>query len=358
MASKESQGKTEQPTGKRLADAKKKGDVPRSTELNNSMLLFFALMFFALFFPFLGKSITGVMREYIGTSAQISINLPVVKGIFDRSLFLYVKLLVPLFIVLISIIVLLNIIQAGGFKIIGENLKIKFDKFNVIKGLKKLVFSMNALFELIKSVIKVIIIGTIAYYTIKGELVDIMALPSYKFLKILSFMGGVFFKLAFNIIIFLLALSILDYIWQKYQYMKKLKMSKDDIKDEYKQMEGDPKIKGKRKQKQFEMAMSRMMAEVPKADVIITNPTHYAVALEYKYKKMTSPKLVAKGKNLIAEKIKKVGRENNIPIVENPPVARGIYASVEVNAFIPSELFKPVAEILAYIYKLKGKKVG
>ncbi len=354
----EKQGKTEQPTGKKLSDAKKKGDVPRSMELNNAMLLFISLIFFSLFLPYLGKSIIGNIKKYLTFSDNLSINIPVITKIFDDSLWLYVKLLVPLFVVLISVIVLLSILQAGGFKIISENLKIKFDKFNIIKGLKKLMFSINAIFELIKSIVKVIIIGFIAYYTIKDELFNIVELPNFELSVILSFMGKVFFKLAFNIIIFLLVLSVLDYIWQRYQYMKKLKMSKDEIKDEYKQVEGDPKIKGKRKQKQFEMAMSRMMSDVPKADVIITNPTHYAVALEYKYKKMASPKLIAKGKDLIAERIKKIAKENKIPIIENPPIARSIYSAVDINTFIPSELFKPVAEILAYIYKLKGKKVG
>ncbi len=357
MAS-DKQGKTEKPTSKKLEDAKKKGDVPRSMELTNAMVLFMALMFFALFFPFLGKNIMGAMKKYFSIVAELEINMPVFEQICTDSFWLYIRSLMPLFIVLMSVIVLLSILQAGGFMIISENLKIKFDKFNVIKGLKKLIFSINSLFELFKSIVKVIIIGLIGFYTIKGELQGIINLPHSSLTDILTFMGSVFFKLAFNIIIFLMILSVLDYIWQRYQYMKKLKMSRDDIKDEYKQMEGDPKIKGKRKQKQFEMAMSRMMADVPKADVIITNPTHYAVALEYKYKKMASPKLLAKGKDLIAEKIKKVAKENNIPIIENPPVARGIYAVVEINSFIPNELFKPVAEILAYIYKLKGKKVG
>lgn len=357
MAS-EKQGKTEKPTGKKLADAKKKGDVPRSQELTNAMLLFIALMFFSLFFPYLGRNISGAMRKYFGIAAEMEISIPVVHNIFKDSFWLYIRSLIPLFIVLMSVIILISILQAGGFMIIGENLRIKFDKFNVIKGLKKLIFSINALFELMKSIVKVIIIGAIAYFTIKGEMNGIINLPSSQLTDIVSFMGSVFFRLAFNIIIFLMILSVLDYLWQRYQYMKKLKMSKDDIKDEYKQMEGDPKIKGKRKQKQFEMAMSRMMSDVPKADVIITNPTHYAVALEYKYKKMVSPKLIAKGKDLIAEKIKKIAKEHNIPIIENPPVARGIYAVVEINESIPSDLFKPVAEILAYIYKLKGRKVG
>lgn len=357
MAS-EKQGKTEKPTGKKLEDAKKKGDVPRSQELNNSISLFMALMFFALFFPYLGNNISGAMKKYFSVAAETEITLPLVRTIFNDSFWLYVRTLIPLFIVLTSVIILLSILQAGGFIIIGENLRIKFDKFNVIKGLKKMIFSVNALFELLKSIVKVIIIGIIAFFTVKGKLSVIIMLPNSSLQDIVASMGAVFFKLAFNIIIFLLILSVLDYIWQRYQYMKKLKMSKDDIKDEYKQTEGDPKIKGKRKQKQFEMAMSRMMGEVPKADVIITNPTHYAVALEYKYKKMDSPKLLAKGKDLVAERIKKIGRENNIPIIENPPVARGIFAVVELNTYIPSDLFKPVAEILAHIYKLKGKKVG
>ncbi len=357
MAS-EKQGKTEKPTGKKLQDAKKKGDVPRSVELLNSMVLFMALMFFALFFPYMGDNISGAMRKYFSVAAETEITFPLVRTIFNDSFWLYIRTLIPLFIVLTSVIVLISILQAGGFMIISENLRIKFDKFNVIKGLKKLIFSVNSLFELLKSIVKVIIIGIIAFFTIKGKMIGITELPNSSLQDIVAFMGSVFFKLAFNIIIFLMILSVLDYIWQRYQYMKKLKMSTQDIKDEYKQMEGDPKIKGKRKQKQFEMAMSRMMAGVPKADVIITNPTHYAVALEYKYKKMVSPKLIAKGKDLVAERIKKIGRENNIPIIENPPVARGIYAVVELNTYIPSDLFKPVAEILAHIYKLKGKKVG
>jgi len=135
-------------------------------------------------------------------------------------------------------------------------------------------------------------------------------------------------------------------------------MSKQDKKDEYKQTEGDPKVKGKQKQIQFQWAMQRMMSEVPQADVVITNPTHYAVVIKYEFKKMQSPKLLAKGKNLIAENIKEVARKNNVPIVENPPVARAVFAGVEIGQFIPEELFKPVAEILAYIYKLKGKRLN
>ncbi len=356
MAAKES--KSEKPTSKRLSDARKKGDVPRSTELNNSLVLFVALMFFALFFPYMGGSILDSMKQYLNNAAEFDVNFPVVSSIYTNSLNLYIKLLVPIFVLIISVIVIISIAQAGGFMIISENLKVRFDKFNIIKGLKKVMFSVNALFELLKSIVKIIVIGTIAYFAVRSDLDTIVDLPRFSVAEIVEKMGMIFFKLTFSIIIFLLILSVIDYIWQRYQYMKKLKMTKDEVKDEFKQMEGDPKIKGKRKQKQFDMAMSRMMAEVPKADVIITNPTHYAVALVYKFKQMESPKLVAKGKNLVAQRIREIAKEHDIPIVENPPVARNIYSTVEVNTFIPSELFKPVAEILAYIYKLKGKKVG
>jgi len=206
--------------------------------------------------------------------------------------------------------------------------------------------------------VKVLIIGLIAFFSIKSDLILLTTMPLQGVEDILLFMGRVFFKLVLNIVIFLLILSIFDYMWAKWRYMQGMKMSKDEIKDEYKMHEGDPKIKSKRRSIQMRLAMQRMMAAVPKADVVITNPEHYAVALVYEYKKMVAPKVLAKGKGLVARRIKEIAQENRVPLVENPLLARGLFAAVEVGDLIPAEHFKAVAEVLAYIYRLKGRKVA
>jgi flagellar biosynthesis protein FlhB len=356
------ESKTEQPTDRRKEDAEKKGDIPRSKDLSATVALFSTLIFFTLFMPTFSKVTINFWKKYFSLAGDVNLTtsyaFSVGRDFFDT----YLVLVVPLFILLLVVAIGIEIAQSGGLKIIPDNFKIKWEKVFFIteipKGIKKVMISVQALFELFKAIVKVIFIFGIAYYTLIGEIPIMMSLPSKSLTDILDYMGKIFIKLSFNIIIFMVILSVLDYLWQKQQYIKKLKMSKQDVKDEFKQMEGDPKVKGKQKQIQFQRAMQRMMSEVPQADVVITNPTHFAVALKYEFKKMHSPKLLAKGQDLIAQKMKEVAKQHNVPVVENPPVARAVFAGVDIGQFIPEELFKPVAEILAYIYKLKGKKAG
>lgn len=354
--------KTEKPTGRRKDEAKKKGDVPRSKDLNASVGLFFTIFFFSLFTSYMGKTMLAVYNKYFRMAGDFHLTQNSFMKIYEDSFWVFVKLCSPFFIMLIAVAFLMEILQGGGIQIVTDRFKIKWEKVWIVSqipsGLKKVVGSLEALFDLFKSIVKVVIIGVIGYYTVMYDAEEIIMLPTLGLTEILELMGWVFLKLAMNITLFLLILSLFDYLWQRYRYIEKLKMSKQDIKDEYKQLEGDPKVKGKQKQIQFERAMQRMMAEVPEADVVITNPTHYAVALKYEFKKMHSPKLVAKGKDLSAQRIKDVAKENNVPVVENPPVARAVFSSVEIGDFIPGDLFKPIAEILAYIYKLKGKNLG
>jgi flagellar biosynthetic protein FlhB len=354
--------KTEQPTARRKDDAKKKGDIPRSKDLAASIGLLFTILFFAVFMPYFGKIMVAYWKKYLSRVGEIVITKNTADVIGQDFFSTYLKLVVPLFLLLVVVALLVEVVQAGGLKIVSENLRIKWEKVfflaEIPKGLKKILGSVEALFELFKSVVKVVIIFFIAYFTIRLEIPSLLKLPATSLENILLLMGKIFLRLAFNITLFLLIISLLDYLWQRWRYTNKLKMSKQDVKDEFKQAEGDPQIKSQQKKIQFQWAMRRMMAEVPEADVVITNPTHYAVALKYEFQKMKSPKLLAKGRDLVAQRIKEVAREHGVPIVENPPVARAVYASVEINDFIPAELFKPIAEILAYIYKLKGKKVG
>ena len=354
--------KTEEPTERRKQEAKKKGDIPRSKDMSASVGLFMTLLFFAIFMPYFGNVAVKFWKKYFSRVGEIHISANSAIWLGKDFFYNFLLMVVPLFILLISSALMMEVIQGGGIKMIPENLKIKWEKVfflaEIPKGLKKIIMSVEALFELLKSILKVICIGAIAFITIQAEIPDILNLPYTSVKNIMETMGKIFLKLALYIVVFLVVLSVLDYLWQKFQYIKKLKMSKNDIKDEFKQAEGDPKIKSQQRKIQFQWAMRRMMAEVPHADVVITNPTHYAVALKYEFKKMKSPQLVAKGRDLIALRIKEVALEYKVPIVENPPVARAVYSSVEINDFIPADLFKPIAEILAYIYRLKGKKVG
>lgn len=357
----EKEGKTEEPTSRRLEEAHKKGDIPRSKDLGAAVSLFATLIFMVLFMPFFSTTSLAVFKKYFSQAGQTNItessSYILGKEIFNT----YLSLVIPLFLLLVVVAVVMEVIQAGSIQLLAERIQIKWEKVFFIgeipKGLKKIMMSVEALTELVKSIVKTLIIGLIAYYSLRGQVENLMTLPFRPLGDILDMMGTIFLKLSFNIILFLLALSVVDYLWQRFQYTKKLKMSKQDIKDEYKNAEGDPQIKARQKRIQYQWAMRRMMAEVPKADVVITNPTHFAVALKYESKKMHSPMLVAKGQDLIAENIKKIARENKVPVVENPPVARALFDAVEIGDFVPDHLFKPVAEVLAYIYKLKGKKV-
>ncbi len=356
MSAKES--KTEKPTQKRLQDAKKKGDIARSQDFSASLSLGISLLFFVIALPSMGRRMILFWQKQLNTLSGTDFNVNFLTDTYSQGLSLFLITMMPLFLLLGAVAVFTNMIQGGGFIIRLENIRINFRKFNVMKGLKRIMMSVQALAELLKSIIKVIIIGLISYFIVKSELDNVVVLVREPLSVSLDMMGRLFVKLSFSIIIFLLILSIADYLFQKLQYMKKMKMTKQEIKDEYKQMEGDPKIKGKRRQIQYQRAMSRMMEKIPQADVVITNPTHYAVALQYEFKKMKSPMVIAKGKNLVALKIIERAKQHHIPVIENPPLARGLYASIELNQTIPEEFFKPVAEILAYIYKLKGRRVS
>jgi flagellar biosynthetic protein FlhB len=215
-------------------------------------------------------------------------------------------------------------------------------------------FSKNSLVELIKSIFKIIIIGYFIIRFLKQEMAQLPKLIYADIFVALHTVSLLIFSLAFQICEVLLVLAIIDYIYQKWQHKDSLKMSKQDVKEEAKQSEGDPQIKAKIKQKQRAIAMQRMMQEVPKADVIVTNPTHFAIALKYE-KGMMAPVVIAKGQDLIAQRIKTIAKEARVAIVENKPLARALYATAEIGDVVPKELYKSVAEVLAYVYRLKKK---
>jgi flagellar biosynthetic protein FlhB len=225
---------------------------------------------------------------------------------------------------------------------------------NPITGAKN-IFSIRSLVEFIKSLLKLSIVGVVCYTTIIAQKDSFLALSKLPVESIFIFTAKITLSLGLKIGAILIALALFDYMYQKYEYEKKLKMSKQDIKDEYKKSEGDPLIKGKIREKQRRMALQRMMQDVPQADVVITNPTHFAVALRYDAKEMESPVVIAKGQDYIALKIRELATANNIILMENKPLARALYDQVEIGQAVPNDLFQAVAEVLAYVYRLKSK---
>jgi flagellar biosynthetic protein FlhB len=248
-----------------------------------------------------------------------------------------------------------NVAQVG-FVFSTEAIGFKFNRINPISGLKRMFSGKNAM-NLIKSLAKVVVIGGIGYSYVQGKLADLMSLLGAEIGLIVRLGFDMVFGLAFRICGAMLALAFFDYAFQWWQYEKDLRMTKQEIKEEYKQMEGDPKIKSKIKEKQRQISMQRMMSEVPKADVVITNPTHYAVAVRYDAAVADAPIVLAKGAGYVARRIREVAAENGVEVIENKPLARALYEGVDIGAKIPQELYQAVAEVLAIVYKIKNKTI-
>jgi flagellar biosynthetic protein FlhB len=230
----------------------------------------------------------------------------------------------------------------------------KLSKINPISGFGRL-FSKKSLVELIKSLIKIFAVGFIAWSVIKSELNTIMTLSTAEPRMSIIFLSKLIFEISFKVAILLVLVALVDFLYQKWQWQQDLKMSKQEIKEEFKQMEGDPLVKRRIRSLQMDMARKRMMSDVPESDVVITNPTHYSVAIRYKAGEDKAPKVLAKGQRLVALRIREIAKENGILIHEDPPLARSIYSSVEIGEEIPENLYKAVAEILAFVYQMKNK---
>ena len=344
--------KTEEPTAKRRNDARQKGQVARSQELSGAFVLLAG--FFVM--RALGSTILAEIETYtvhIYANMNQTIDAETVMRLIIDGMIVLAKTAFPVMIAILVMGLAINFYQVG-FMFTTEPLSFKLDKLNPITGFGR-IFSKRSVVELMKSLLKIAIIGAFLYVYLSGE---IMHMPEFIYLDLKSSMarmGDIIFSLVFQIIIVYFIMAAADFAYQKWQTTQDLKMSKQDIKEEFKQTEGDPQIKGKIRQKQQQMAMNRMMKEVPEADVIVTNPTHYAVALKYKAG-MKAPEVVAKGQDLVAQKIKDIAREHRVTIVENKPLARALYAAVEVGGIVPPELYQAVAEVLAYVYRLKKKK--
>lgn len=347
--------KTEKPTTKKRQEAAGKGQVARSPEINSVVVLLATFLIIKALTPYMiaeWTSLTGNLYQMF-TAENFNIDYGTLQVIFVTVTVSSLKILTTILGVSLLAGLVATYFQIG-FRFDTSAIMFNLDHINPVAGLKQM-FSPQSLVELIKSVLKMLIIGYVAYSEYSKEFMKFTRLSDMNLQASSAYIGTVTLNVVFKIILWLVILAVADYIFQKIQLEKKLMMSKQEIKDEYKRQEGDPQHKAKIKQKQRQLAMARMMHALPKADVVITNPTHFAVALQYDSSVMGAPVVIAKGQDRIALKIKEVAKEHNIVIVENKPLAQSLFHSTELGDAVPAELFQAVAEVLAFVYKLKGK---
>ena len=345
--------RTEAPTPKRRREAREKGNVAKSTEVNSVLVLLIGILVLRLAGSWIFQQTGGYITKTFGIIANPHLGHSTLIDIFRHSVMMFFKVALPIALVILAVGLLANIIQVG-FLFSSNPLIPKFEKINPLSGLKRM-FSLRSIVEAIKSLFKMGIIALVAYLTIRGEYSELITLHDTSVGVIWVTILETGFKIVFRVALVLIFIAILDYAYQRYEYEKKLKMTRYEIKEERKQLEGDPLIKARVRSLQREMARRRMMEEVPKATVVVTNPTTLAIAIRYEQTEMDAPVVLAKGKHLVAERIKQVAEENEIPVVEDKILARAMYDQVEPGDEIPMEFYNAVAEILAYVYKLKNK---
>ena len=356
MAEEDFQDKTEEPTPKRRAESRKKGQVAKSKDLSGALVLLTGLLCLVIWGPHLGRKIMEMLRIWLGQLRPGLVGPNQMSALFMSFGLTMAGLMAPIFISLSAAAILGTYAQVG--KIFSTTpITPDLSRIQLFKGIKRFC-SLNTVVELVKSLAKITLIGVVAYYSVKRELPGLLPLLDQSVGQVVLHLTGTAFRVAARIILALLVLGALDYLYQRYRFEKNLRMTKQEVKDEMRQVEGDPKVRARIKSLMRQMATKRMIAAVPEADVIITNPTHFAVALKYDSADMVAPQVIAKGRGFIALKIIALAQESGVPRVENRGLARSLFKMVEVGKSIPTSLYRAVAEVLAYIYRLRSAAGG
>jgi len=346
--------KTEQPTGKRLNKAKDDGNVPKSMEVNSAAVLITAILILMYFGEDTKNNLAYIMQSIILNSSVIELTTDSVRLYFYEGIQVLILLLLPFCLPIAIVAIIVNVAQSG-LNFTTKPLEPKFDKlFDLAGALKKMFVDINTIVKLGKDVLKLSLMGLVGYLAIKDELPKFVLLIDMSIKEIFSYAATTVLKIIVRVTSVIVVIAILDFIYTKWKYIRDLKMTKQEVKEEKKQAE-NPEIMKMISQRRYEVMQRIMKQDVPKADVVITNPVHVAVAIKYDPDSMTSPKVVGKGLRLIADRIKKIAVENNIPIMENPPLARSLYKKLEIGDEIPEEFYKAIAEVLAFVYKMKQK---
>lgn len=351
--------KTEEPTSKKLEDARKEGQVAKSKEVTSAFEMLAAFLMLRFLVGYIGTVFVGNIYSLYSQIPEYvklydgHVQTDTFRMIFVASLTRILQIIAPFLIVGFLVAFITNLLQVK-WKITGKPLQPKFNKLNPVSGFKR-IFSKNSLMELVKSVLKLTLIGYVVYDYLKKNMPPIYQLYDISLNQGIAQVGMLVINLGIRIALFYMLIAALDFAYQKIKFKNDMKMTKQEVKDEYKNQEGDPQIKGKQRQRMMEASRRRMMQQLPEADVVITNPTHFAVAIKYEPEVYDAPYVVAKGADYLAQKIKDVAKENHIEIVENKPLARMLYANVDVGSVVPPELYQAVAEVLAFVYHLQGK---
>ncbi|MFZ5644573.1 MAG: flagellar biosynthesis protein FlhB [Bacillota bacterium] len=351
-----SQDKTEQPTPRKLQEARKKGQVAKSKDLSAAVVFMAVVGAFFLSAKSASASMEQFLTWYFTNCFSFNVPDSHLPWILMKSLIDVALIFIPLFIIAIVIAVAGNVVQTG-FLLAPESIKFKPEKLNPLEGLKRM-FSLNSFVELVKSILKVVIVAVVSYLVAVKYIPQMLMIfyknPAQEMLEIIDIVivvgaagGGAY-----------LLLSVADFYYQRFDFNKNMRMSKQEVKDEYKQTEGDPQIKGWLRKRQREVAMNRIRQEVPKATVVVTNPIHYAVALKYVEGATGAPMVVAKGAGDIALRLREIASKNGVPVIENPPLARSLFQQVDIGKEIPAELYQSVAEVLAMVFRLKKQGLG
>lgn len=347
--------KTEEATPRKLEEARKKGQVVQSREISHFSMLFALTLIVMAVAPYTSRSLLNDLSIYVTAPDSFDTSSTALSAISNNVLSVtFFAMLVPM-IVLVTAALTPAIVQNKFFFAV-ERIKPKLEKISPLKGFGR-IFGMKAFIEFLKNMLKIIIIAVIAYFVIAPRYKYAAASVDMNIFNTLETVHHIALKLLIALTVFLMFLASVDYFYQRFQFMKSMRMSKQEIKDEYKQQEGDPQMKAKRKQIAREKVQKQMMANVPKADVVITNPTHFAVALIYEQGSMQAPRVVAKGVDMVALKIREIAEHHKIPIMRNPPLARVLYDTTDIDEEIPYEHYSAVAKIIGYVYKLKGKSL-
>ena len=355
MAQGNDQEKTEAATPKKREEARGKGQLAVSREIPSVMILLSALGVFLFGSNWIFSQLSMFMTGYLQGLDTLRIHdVNTARTLLMAVLKQMGLIFAPMALAVLVAGVMGNVIQVGWL-FTTETLQPKLEKINPLSGIKRM-FSLKMFIETIKAVLKVVLVGSLAYAVVKSRMGDIPGLMQMDVLHILSFVERVSLRIAFYICLALIILAVADFAFQRWQHEKDLRMTKQEVKDEQRQTMGDPKVKAKIKRLQKEMVMKRMMQAVPRADVVITNPTHLAIAVRFDPETMDAPMVLAKGAGHVARRIREIAADHDIPLVEQKPLARALFKAVEIGQFIPVELYRAVAEILAYVYRLRGKR--
>ena len=348
--------KTEEPTQKKLDDARTRGNIARSMEVNTWLMLFAGTLIVAFIAPGLMKEVTSVALVFVERPHEFSLEFGNLKGLLWRATIAIGTALILPAILLVITAVATGLVQ-NGIVFSPKALEPKLEKFSPIAGAKRL-FSVRQFVEFVKGLIKISLVGLVALLLLVRQFRSIDVTPTIDLSDLMSVVHELVIELLVYVLAVLAVIAAIDFVFQRAQHRRRLRMTRQEVKDEIKQSEGDPHVKGRLRQIRMDRARQRMMQAVPDADVVVTNPTHFAVALRYREGETEAPVVVAKGQDFIAQKIREVAEEHDVPVVENRPLAQALFHTVEIDQEIPTEHYKAVAEVISYVWRLRGRVAG